>query len=389
MNHVAQPDPDDRLRRWRLLLGSESAEVDITLQGADERIDRALHALYNSGRSGGLSVSAPFVARWLGDIRRYFPTPVVRILQKDAIERLQLRQMLLEPELLEALEPDVQLVATLINLTSVMPARTRESARAVVRRVVEDLERRLAIATRQAIMGALDRAERTRRPRLNEVDWHQTIRRNLKHYQPDYRTIIPERLVGYGRKLSSSLPRRKVILCMDQSGSMAASIVFAGIFGSVMASLKAVKTHVIAFDTSVVDLTEYLDDPVDLLFGTQLGGGTDIGRALAYARSIVEQPRDTILVLISDLQEGGDGKEMLKQAGELVRSGVQIISLLALSDDGRPAYHEHNAAALAGFGVPAFACTPDLFPDLMAAAIERRDIRQWAAQNELVAQRSA
>jgi Mg-chelatase subunit ChlD len=378
-------DENERLRRWRLVLGSGEADgIDLSLQGADQKIDSTLQALYDTERKGGLGSSAPYVARWLGDIRTYFPSQVVRVMQKDAIERLNLRQMLLEPEFLEAVEPDVHLVSTLIALNSVIPAKTRETARLVVRLVLEDLERRLAAATRQAVIGALNKAERNLRPRFSEIDWPRTIRRNLKHYQPAYKTIIPQQRIGYGHKRSTSLPKRTIVLCVDQSGSMAPSVVYTGMFGAVLAGLRAVKTHVIAFDTAVADLTEHLEDPVELLFGTQLGGGTDIHRALHYCQKIIQQPQDTILVLISDLYEGGDRTGMLKMAGELVNSGVQVIALLALSDSGAPSYHAENAAALAASGIPAFACTPDLFPDLMAAAIQRHDIQQWAATQNLV-----
>src|SRR5512142_2064005 len=211
---MTNPSPDDsRLRRWRLVLGGSEADgLNLALSGPDERMDRALQALYETDRSGGLGSSAPYVARWLGDIREFFPAPVVRVMQKDAFERLNLRQMLLQPEFLEAVEPDVHLAATLLALNAVMPAKTRETARLVVRRVVEELERRLANATRQAVLGALNRAERNLRPRYNEIDWGQTIRRNLKHYQPAYHTIIPERLVGYGHKRTTSLPQRTIIL---------------------------------------------------------------------------------------------------------------------------------------------------------------------------------
>jgi Mg-chelatase subunit ChlD len=381
-NHDPQAE---RMRRWRLVLGGGEADgLDMTLDGMDQKMDRALQALYDSERSGGLGSSAPYVARWLGDIRAYFPTQVVRVMQKDALERLNLRQMLLEPEFLQTVEPDVHLVSVLISLNSVIPAKTRETARLVVRQVVEELERRLASATRQAILGALNKAERNLRPRHADIDWNRTIRLNLKHYQPAYQTIIPDTLVGYGHKRSTSLPRRTVMLCIDQSGSMSASVVYTGVFGAVLASLRAVKTHVIAFDTAVTDLTEHLADPVELLFGAQLGGGTDINRALTYCQSLITQPQETILVLISDLFEGGNRHEMLKRAGELVNAGVQVITLLALSDQGAPAYHPQTAADLAELGIPAFACTPDLFPDLMAAAIQRQDIYQWAATHNMM-----
>ena len=398
---MTQPS-EERLRRWRLILGGGSADgiclggkgtgsgsssadgTGIGLSKTDIAIDKALEALYDSDRSGGLGASSPNVARWLGDIRTYFPSSVVRVMQKDALERLNLRQMLLQPEMLEAVEPDVHLVADLLSLNRVMPGKTKETARLVVRRVVEELQRKLTNPTRQAVMGSLNRATRNRRPRHNEIDWNRTIRANLKHYQPDYRTIIPETRIGYGRKRSSL---RDIILCVDQSGSMATSVVYASIFAAVLASLPAVKTQLVVFDTSIVDLTEQLQDPVEVLFGTQLGGGTDINRALGYCQGLVRNPTETILVLISDLYEGGNKAEMLKRVAALVASGVQFITLLALNDDGAPYFDHSNAAKMAGFGIPSFACTPDQFPDLMAAAINRQDIGKWAAAQDIVTAR--
>jgi Mg-chelatase subunit ChlD len=376
---------EEHLRRWRLILGGGAADgTGVGLRGDDTKIDGALEALYDAERSGGLGGSSPNIARWLGDIRTYFPASVVQVMQRDALERLDLRQMLLQPELLQAIEPNVHLVADLLALKSVMPAKTVDTARQVVRHVVEELQRKLANPTRQAVLGSLNRATRSRRPRHNEIDWHRTIRANLKHYQPAYRTIIPETRIGYGRKRSSL---RDIILCVDQSGSMGTSVVYSGIFGAVLASLPAVHTRMVVFDTEVVDLTEELHDPVELLFGVQLGGGTDINRALSYCQSLVRRPQESILVLISDLYEGGSREEMLKRAAALVGSGVQIIALLALNDRGAPSYDHTVAAALASMGVPAFACTPDLFPDLMAAAISRQDLGQWAAAHEIVTAR--
>ena len=382
------PD-DERLRRWRLVLGGDDADgTGRALTGTDLAMDKALQALYEPGsgrqRKGGLGASSPNVARWLGDVRTYFPAPVVRVMQQDALERLDLKQMLLEPEMLQAVEPDVHLVATLLSLSGVIPNKTKDTARLVVRKVVEDLQRKLANPLTQAVMGALNRASRNRRPKHNEIDWNRTIRANLRHYQPEYHTIVPETRIGYGRKRSSL---RDIVLCVDQSGSMASSVVYAGIFGAVLASLPAVSTRMVVFDTAVVDLTDDLQDPVELLFGTQLGGGTDINRALGYCQGLVRQPRETILVLISDLYEGGNNAEMLKRAAALAAAGVQLVALLALSDDGAPGYDHRNAAAFAALGAPAFACTPDLFPDLMAAAIQRQDMGQWAASRGIVASR--
>ncbi|HRF45436.1 MAG TPA: VWA domain-containing protein [Candidatus Competibacteraceae bacterium] len=372
----------ERQRRWRLILGGGAADgVGCSLTTADLGMDRCLEGLYDEDRKGGLGSSAPKAARWLGDIRRYFPTSVVRVLQQDALDRYGLQRMLLEPEMLEAVEPDIHLVATLLSLSGVMPAKVKDAARRVVRQVVTELERKLASPLRQAITGSLNRSTRNRRPRHAEIDWHRTIRANLRHYQPEYRTVIPAVRIGFGRRTAAL---RDIILCVDQSGSMAASVVYASIMAAVMASIRSVRTALVVFDTAVVDLTEQLDDPVEVLFGTQLGGGTDIHRALSYCQGLVRTPHDTILVLISDLYEGGDHQQLLKRAANLTASGVQMIALLALSDKGAPAYDHSIAGALAGMGVPAFACTPDQFPDLMAAAIERRDLAQWAATRGIV-----
>jgi hypothetical protein len=378
---------DERSRRWRLVLGGAAEESPAgagPLDAADLAMDRALAALYESDRRGGLGPSCPNVARWLGDIRQYFPSSVVQVMQKDALDRLDLRQMLLEPELLQTVEPDVHLVSQLLALKNILPARTKDTARAVVQRVVDELRRRLEQPTRQAVLGSLHRAARNRRPRHSELDWHRTIRANLRHYQPQLGTVIPETRIGFGRRRASL---RDVVLCVDQSGSMATSVVHAGIFSAVLASLPAVDTRLVVFDTAVVDLSDKLADPVDVLFGTQLGGGTDINAALACCQTLVRRPQETILVLISDLCEGGDAKAMLGRVAALVSAGVQLIALLALNDEGAPVFDAGHAAAFAALGIPAFACTPDLFPDLMAAAIQRRDLGQWAAQQGITAAR--
>jgi Mg-chelatase subunit ChlD len=379
---------DERQRRWRLVLGKEAeapTERDEGLVrglgGDDLKMDHVLEALYDSDRSAGLGSSCPNVNRWLGDIRTYFPASVVRVMQKDALERLNLQQMLLEKETLENVEPDVHLVSTLLSLKNVIPHKTKDTARKVVRKVVEDLERRLRNPLTQAVHGALHRATRTARPRPGEIDWHRTIRKNLHNYLPEQRTIIAEKLVGFGRKRSSL---RDIILCVDQSGSMAASVVYSSIFAAVLASLRAVTTKLIVFDTAVVNLTEMLRDPVDVLFGTQLGGGTDIDRAVGYCQQLITRPAQTIFILITDLFEGGNAQQLVQRMAQLMGSGVQAVCLLALSDAGAPSFDEGLASQLASLGVPCFACTPDLFAGLMAAVLGRQDVAAWAARHEVV-----
>jgi Mg-chelatase subunit ChlD len=373
------------IRKWRLILGGQQNDgTGISLSERDMQMDNTLEALYDSTRQGGLGPSSPNVARWLGDIRTFFPSSIVQVMQQDALSRLNLTQMLFEKEMLENVEPDVHLVATLMTLSKVIPDKTKDTARMVVRKVVDDLLRKLSQPTQQAITGSLSRSVRNRRPRHNEINWHATILKNLKHYQPQYKTVIPETKIGYGRKRSSL---KDVVLCLDQSGSMGTSVVYSGIFGSVMASIPAIKTKMVVFDTTVTDLTEELTDPVELLFGVQLGGGTDINLALTYCKQLITKPNDTVLILITDLYEGGDQEKMRKRAVELVAAGVQVVVLLALNDDGAPSYDHQNAQFLSNLGIPVFACTPDKFPDMMAAALSKQDIGLWAAKEDLVLKR--
>jgi uncharacterized protein with von Willebrand factor type A (vWA) domain len=383
----------DTLSRWRMILGGgDSDGTGVSLSTQEGLVDEALEALYEyerrrkfkyEGAAGGSERSNPAIARWLGDIRRYFPQSVVEVMQKDAMRNPSLRQkMLLDPTILESAIPDVHLVATLLELKHLMPEETRETGRKVVQKVVDDLMEKIQHRFIQAITGALYRQTRRRNPKLNEMDWHATIRKNLKHYQPDYKTIIPEIKIGYGRKNRRAV--KDIILCLDQSGSMGTSVVYSGIFGAVLASLPGVRTRMIAFDTQIADLTEHLHDPVDLLFGVQLGGGTDINNALAYCQSLIAKPTDTIVVLLSDLIEGGDAGGMRDRCVQMTDAGVQVIVLLALSDDGASAYDRSNASFLAEMDIPVFACTPDIFPELMAAAIDQRDLKQWAGEQNIV-----
>lgn len=396
----------ERRRRWRLVLGGAADDATAPnssvgagdgdaagdgdggageqaggdrLTGDDVRIDAALGALYDreqtdrgrragGSRAGGLGRSKPGVVRWLGDIRTYFPTPVVQVLQRDAVERLDLRQMLLEPELLGSVEPDIGLVTMLVELNRVLPEETRATARQVIASVFAEIEQRLTDQTRQAVRGALARATRTRRPRPGDIDWPHTIQANLRHWLPEHRTLVPEQLIGHGRRQQNLA--RDVVIAVDQSGSMADSVVYASLFAGVLARLPTLRTTFLAFDTSITDLTAFLHDPVEVLFGVQLGGGTDIAAALTHCTRVIERPRRSVLFLISDLFEGGNGALMRQRVGELVGSGVTVVVLLALSDEGTPAYDHEQAAALVALGATVMSTTPDRFPDVLARALE-------------------
>ncbi len=389
---------DDSLkkeRRWRLVLGADSDE-SAALSESDRRLSTALTALYGGETSdsdkkgrGSLSRSAPKVSKWLGDIREFFPASVVQVVQRDAFERLGLKQMLMEPEFLSALEADVHLVADLVSLRSVMPEKTIDTARQVIKKVVDELMEKLEQKTAEAIRGAINKSKRSFRPRFNDIDWHRTISANLRHYQADYQTIVPEKLIGFMRQQRRIVDLDEVILCVDQSGSMASSVVYSSIFAAVMASIPTVNTKLICFDTAILDLTDELEDPVSVLFGVQLGGGTDIDQAIAYCEKKIERPSKTHLILITDLYEGGDQESLKRRVLNLIRQDVNVITLLALSDDGKPSYDAELAADFAAIGSPVFACTPDQFPDLMATALKREDVLSWAADQDIKAVRPA
>ena len=392
-------DDGERGRRWALALGvedeeekgggQEAGEQAPPLSASERRMSQALTALYGDGEKttkksrGGLGGSAPRVAKWLGDIREFFPTPVVQVIQKDAFERKGLRRMLLEPEFFATVEADVNLVADIILLRSAMPEKAKETARIVVAKVLAELMERLERRTADAIRGTLDRSRRTSRPRFADIDWPRTIRANLSHYQPEHRTVVPERLIGFMRRQRRIVDLDEVILCVDQSESMATSVVYASIFAAVMASLPVVATKLVCFDTAIVDLTAELADPVEVLFGIQLGGGTDINRAVAYCGDRIERPSKAHLVLITDLREGGDADALVDRLARLAMFGVNVIVLLALTDTGGPTYDSVLSAKVATLGVPVFACTPDRFPGLMAAALRREDIHAWAADRDI------
>ncbi len=391
-----QPVDSEQLKRWRLILGADAQE-DLGRMGAcdlseEQRgMDEALAAIYDESggepagpnrggaRSAGLGPSAPNVAKWLGDIRGYFKEDVVTVIQNDAIEKRGLKQLLFEPEMLKSVEPNPQLVGTLMSLKGRIPERTKETARQVVQAVVDQIKRLLEQGIRQAVLGALNRREHSPLPNSANIDWKWTVGRNLKHYQPSLGTIVPERVYFHAR--SRRTHQWNVIVCMDQSGSMAESVVYGSVTGAIFASLPALRTRVVAFDTEVVDLTEQCgNDPVDMIFGVQLGGGTDINKAVAYCEQFVTDPAQTIFFLISDLIEGGNQAQMIRRMHEMVASGVRVICLLALSDSGIPTFDERVAKRLAEGGVPCFGCTPNRLPELIEGVLKKHDLKALAAR---------
>jgi hypothetical protein len=401
------PDPE-QLARWRLILGQDAQEdlarlspAGCSLSAEQREMDEALEALYEGGsdqeigrdewessaegaaHGSARGRSLPRVARWLDQIRNFFPKDVVVLLQQDAIERRGMKELLFEPEILAKVEPSVDLAAAVLELKNLVPEKAKAAARDLVRRVVEELKRRLETRFAQAIRGSIDRSEHSPLRSLPNLDWSRTIRRNLKHYDAALGTIIPQEIAFFRRRHRQN--EWNVIIAMDQSGSMATSLIYGGIMGAILASMPAVETHVVAFNhQDVVDLTEHCADPVDLLFGVQLGGAEDYWKATSYCERFIHTPAKTLYVLIADLHDTSPNENrFVKKMEFLLEGGLRAVTLLAISDQGQPSYNADLAGKLSRLGMPCFGCTPDRLPDLLAAVLKGQDLHQFAEHARL------
>jgi hypothetical protein len=404
----------DQIGRWRLILG-KSANDELEKMGncqgwieegglldADgTAIDEALELVYPGEADQEMEISKeewerdpggkhgavrgrtfPRVARWLGEVRRLFPKDVVVLIQKDAVERRGLKQLLFEPELLAEVEPSVDLASMILSLKNLVPEKAKAAAREVVRKAVEEIRKRLESQMKQAVRGALNRNQHTPFRSLANLDWQRVIRRNLKNYLPELQTIIPEHLSFFSR--TQRRAEWNVIIAMDQSGSMHSSLIYGGVMGAILASMPAVETHVVAFNhQEVVDLTAQCDDPVDLLFGIQLGGAEDYWMATRYCEQFMHTPSRTLYILLADLYDtSAHESKFVQKMEQLLADGVKAVTLLAISDHGKPSYNQNLAQKLTNLGMPCFGCTPDRLPDLLTAVLKGQDLKRFAAQAE-------
>ena len=381
----------EQLTRWRLILGSETEGSFAGMGGGalsreELLMDSALAAIYGGpgesfgGGGAGRGPSSPHISKWLGDLRSLFDPEIVAVVQGDAIERKGLKQLLLEPELLEDLEPDLNMASTLLMLKDQIPKKSKESARKFIRKIVEAINQMLESDVRRAVTAALNRRAHSPLPSAAAIDFPYTIRRNLRNYNAELRTVVPERVWFFDR--SSRVNRWHVILDIDQSGSMGQSILYSSVMACILASMSAVRTSVVAFDTQVTDLTELCQDPVDLLFGFQMGGGTDIAKSIAYCQGLVESPAKTLFFLISDLEEGGNRAGLLRRLEELKDAGVTVVVLLAIADGGRPYYDAQTAGRIAAMDIPCFACAPERLPELLERALKGQGLAELAKEKK-------
>lgn len=389
-------EAESKIRRWRLILGQDSQDRFAQMGNApltkeQDLMDQALAAIYNRTESGGFGMqgggaghgaSSPQITRWLGDVRQLFEKELVTVIQSDAVNRCGLKQLLFEPELLENLEPDVSLAATIMLLKEQIPKRSKDNVRSYIRKIVEEINRLLEQDIRRAITASVNRKKHSPIPSAAALDFKTTISRNLKNYNKNLGTIVPEHYYFFDRTSTTAANKWTVILDIDQSGSMGESVIYSSVMSCILASMASLRTRVVAFDTNIIDLTEKCEDPVDLLFGFQMGGGTNIEQSVVYCEKYIENPSKTLFFLISDLEEGGNRAGLLRRLEEMKSSGVTVICLLALADGGKPYYDAQMANRIAGLGIPCFACNPEMLPQLLERALSGQDLLAFEKEFE-------
>jgi Mg-chelatase subunit ChlD len=377
MGTVSGPGPGvPTIARWRLVLGKEAEAQGLTLGGDRklQRIEDLVGFLYQETpdagkgeRSGGRESSRLTVPAWVDGVSELFPRQAQEVLQRELVKRRGIRPLLDQPELLEKVEPNVEIVKTLLTNKDLLNENTRGLARKIIEHVVEQLKRRMQVQVEQAITGAMRRDRHSPRRAFRNLDVKTTLRRNLDNYDQESGRLLVDRLYFFAAER-----RRRpwhIVIAVDQSGSMLDSAIFSTVMASIFFELPAVRTSLFLFDTQVVDLSDQVGQPVDVLLRVQLGGGTNIAQAMRYAGQLIREPARTIVVLITDFYEGGPEQVLVQQTGDLAQAGVRLIGLGALGYDARPSYNRTLAKKLRKVGMDVLVCTPEKLAECMARII--------------------
>jgi Mg-chelatase subunit ChlD len=370
------------LARWRLILGKNAENRDIRCTGDAEceRIEQLVGFLFEEGsgsggkgggkvgdRKGGSGSSTLTVPEWVDLVSELFPRHAKEVLERELVKRRGIAELLERPDLLEKVEPNTELVKTLLTHKGLLNAKTRVLARKIIDKVVQELKQKLKIQVQAAITGAIRRDRRSPRRVFRNLDLGTTLRRNLKNYDADRGKLLVDRLFFFAAE------RRQrpwhIMVVVDQSGSMLDSAIFAAVMASIFAELPSVRTSLVLFDTQVVDLSDKVGQPVDVLLSVHLGGGTDITKALMYAQGLAREPGRTLLVLITDFYEGRDERDLVRQVQAMSVSGIRMVGLGALGYDARPAYNKTTAGKLRKVGMDVLVCTPEKLAECMAQII--------------------
>jgi hypothetical protein len=361
--------------RWRLVLGKQAESQQIHCQGDAEceRIESLVGFLFSEGagsddRTGGTGKGhALTIPEWVDQVKELFPAQANEVMQRELVKRRGIDQLLDQPELLDKIEPNIELAKTLMTHRDLLTPKTRLLARKIIDQVVQELKKRMQLQVEIAITGAIRRDKHSPRKVFRNLDLNTTVRRNLKHYDTERQQLLVDRVYYFAAE------RKKrpwhVIVAVDQSGSMLDSAIYSAVMASIFAELPSVRTSLFLFDTDIADLSDQVGQPVDVLLSVQLGGGTDIAMAVDYAGQLLREPAKTIVVLITDFYEGGNESLLIKRVGELSQAGVRMIGLGALGYDARPSYCKATAKRCRQAGMDILACTPEKLAECMAKII--------------------
>ena len=372
-------DEQEILNRWRLVLGKYAQEqISFSSDSVNYMdMERVLDYLYSreygdeqevrEERRGGREGSQLTVPGWLHKIKKLFPKQTVEILERHALEKYNMTELLTDPDVLRRLEPNKDLLKTILELKHMMKGEVLQMAREIVRKVAEEIARKLEQEVRVSFFGQINRNASSPVKSARNLDMRKTIRMNLKNYDSEQEQIILKNV--YFNSRMKKYNQWRVIICVDESGSMLDSVIHSAIMAGIFAKLPMLDTKLVIFDTNVVDLSGYVEDPVETLMSVQLGGGTDIARALGYCESLIDYPFRTMLVLVTDLYEGGGYARLYGTAKGIIESGAKLVVLTALDMDATPNYDRHAATVLADMGAFVGAMTPEELAEWMGKII--------------------
>lgn len=368
-------DDQEALNRWRLVLGKYAAgqigfsSGELQYMEMEDVLDYLYAREYGEEqevrkeRRGGQEGSALTVPSWIEKIRRLFPKQTVEIMERHALEKYGMTELLTDPEVLRRLEPNQELLKTILSLKHMMKGEVLALAREIVKKVADDLTKKLEQELQRSFFGILDRTSGSPVKAARNLDIKKTIRMNLKNYDTDRQQLVLKQVYFHSRMKRYN--RWRVILCVDESGSMTDSVIHSAVMAGIFARLPMLDTRFVIFDTNVVDLSGHAADPVETLMSVQLGGGTNIAGALSYCEGLIEFPYRTMVVLVSDLYEGGGYQNLYRVSRGIVESGAKLIALTALDMNANPNYDKNAAAALASMGAHVGAMTPEQLAEWM------------------------
>lgn len=361
-------------RRWRLVLG-RYADQQLPTGAGDAELETTLAYLYDreytarghrqSSRGGSLDPSALTALNWLGRARKLFPNSTLERMERDAIGRYGINELLADPEAVSSLQASPELAKALLRTRGKLDPATAAGVRELIAKVVADIIERLRPRFATALTGSRARHRRSPHASLRNLDWRRTIADNLAHVDPETGKMLVEQVRFTARQRRRNLDWQVIIL-VDQSGSMAGSVLHSAVSAAILAGLPGISVRLVLFDTALADLSHLAGDPVEVLLTSQLGGGTDIAQAVTYAEKMISQPTRTVVALISDFDEGGSVSALLTTTKRLAGSGVRLLGLASLSDEGDPWYNRQIAAQLAAAGMEIAAMTPDRFAEWLA-----------------------